>query len=79
MNWIKKYWLEILVFGIVFAILMIDLNPDFTFMNKAADSIGEAIVSLFWTANDKWFWSQMVRVSRIIVGVFFVWIGYCYA
>ena len=41
--------------------------------------LAEAIVSLFWTANDKWFWSQMVRVSRFIVGVFFVWIGYCYA
>jgi hypothetical protein len=39
-NLVKKYWLEILVFGVVFAILVIDLNPDFTFMNKAADSIG---------------------------------------
>jgi hypothetical protein len=39
----------------------------------------EAIVSLFWAKNDKWFWSQMVRVSRIIVGIFFVWVGYYYA
>ena len=46
-NWIKKYWLEILVFGIVFAILMIDLNPDFTFMNKAADSIGYIYSALY--------------------------------
>ena len=36
----------------------------------------EAIVSLFWTANDKWFWSQMVRVSRIVVGVFIVWVSF---
>lgn len=36
----KKYWPEILVFGFIFAIFMIDLNPDVTFMNKAADSIG---------------------------------------
>jgi len=39
-NWIKKYWVEILVFGFVFAIFMIDLNPDMTFMLKAADSVG---------------------------------------
>jgi len=36
----------------------------------------EAIISLFWTANDKWFWSQMVRVSRIIVGAFIIWASY---
>jgi len=40
MNWLKKYWAEILVFGFVFAIFMIDLNPDMTFMCKAADSVG---------------------------------------
>lgn len=40
MNWIKKYWGETLVFGFVLAILMIDLNPDMTFMCKAADSVG---------------------------------------
>ena len=36
----KTYWLEILVFAAVFALYMIDLNPSFTFMNKAADSMG---------------------------------------
>ena len=41
-NWIKKYWLEVLVFGAIFAILLIDLAPDYTFINKAADSIGYA-------------------------------------
>jgi len=40
MTWFKKYWAEILVFGFVFAIFMIDLNPDMTFMCKAADSVG---------------------------------------
>jgi hypothetical protein len=40
MNWLKKYWLELLVFAGIFAILMIDLNPNFTFINKAADSMG---------------------------------------
>jgi len=39
-NWIKKYWIEILIFAGIFAILMIDLNPNFTFMDKAADSLG---------------------------------------
>jgi hypothetical protein len=38
----KKYWLEIVAFGFVFGILMIDLSPDYTFVNKAADSIGYA-------------------------------------
>ncbi len=37
---LKKYWAEILVFGSVFALFMIDLNPDMTFMCKAADSVG---------------------------------------
>ncbi len=40
MTWLRKYWLDALVFGAIFAILMIDLNPDYTFVNKAADSIG---------------------------------------
>jgi hypothetical protein len=39
---LKKYYPEIIVFGFIFAMLMIDLNPDFTFINKAADSIGYA-------------------------------------
>jgi hypothetical protein len=39
---IKKYWPELLVFGFVIVILFIDLNPDYTFINKAADSIGYA-------------------------------------
>ena len=39
-NWLKKYWVEIIVFGVIFAILLNDLAPNFTFMNKAADSIG---------------------------------------
>ena len=36
----------------------------------------EAVVSLFWADNDKWIGSQLVRVSRIIVGVFIVWVSY---
>ena len=36
----------------------------------------EAIASLFWSNNDKWIGSQLVRVSRIIVGVFIVWVSY---
>jgi len=37
---IKKHWAITSVFGFVFAIFMICLNPDYTFMCKAADSIG---------------------------------------
>ena len=40
MNWLKRYWAEVLAFGFVFAIFMICLNPDVTFMCKSADSIG---------------------------------------
>src|SRR5271157_5780850 len=40
MNWLKKYWLHLIVFGGVLAILLNDMNPAWTFMNKAADSIG---------------------------------------
>lgn len=32
----------------------------------------EAIISLLWANNDKWIGSQLVRVSRIIVGVFVI-------
>lgn len=42
MNRIKHWLPEILVFGVILAILLICLNPDYTFMNKAADSIGYA-------------------------------------
>lgn len=41
-KFIKNCYPELLVFGFIAAILMIDLNPDYTFMNKAADSIGYA-------------------------------------
>lgn len=34
----------------------------------------EAIVSLRWTHNDKGLFPQCVRVSRIIIGVFIVWV-----
>jgi len=41
-NWIKKYWLHLIVFGSVLGILLNDMNPAWTFMNKSADSIGYA-------------------------------------
>ena len=41
-NWFKKYWLELVVFGAILSILMIDMSPNWTYMNKAADSIGYA-------------------------------------
>lgn len=40
MTWFKKYWAEILSFGFVLTIFIVDLNPDMTFMCKAADSVG---------------------------------------
>jgi hypothetical protein len=39
-QFIKSWWAEILVFAIVIGSLLTDLNPNFTFMNKAADSMG---------------------------------------
>ena len=39
-KFVKQYYPEFLSFGVILTILMIDLNPDFTFINKAADSIG---------------------------------------
>lgn len=41
-SWLKKYWLELVVFGVILAILMIDMAPSWTYMDKAADSIGYA-------------------------------------
>ena len=41
-NWLKKNWIELVVFGAILAILMIDMSPNWTYMNKAADSIGYA-------------------------------------
>lgn len=41
-NFFRQYWLEFIVFGFILAILMIDLSPDYTYMCKAADSIGYA-------------------------------------
>jgi len=38
--------------------------------------IVEAVISLSWANNDKWLWSQMVRVSRIIVGGFVIWAAF---
>ena len=36
----------------------------------------EAFVSLFWKRNDKWICSQLVRVSRIIIGAFIICVGF---
>jgi hypothetical protein len=36
----------------------------------------EAIISLYWTRNDKWIGSQLIRVTRIIVGIFILWVAY---
>ena len=37
---VKQYWIELLVFAGILSVYLIDLNPGFTFMNKAADSMG---------------------------------------
>jgi hypothetical protein len=36
-NFIKKYWIELLVLGAIFAVLMIDLTPDITWINTDCD------------------------------------------
>ena len=41
-GFLKKYWLELVVFGVILTILMIDMAPNWTYMDKAADSIGYA-------------------------------------
>jgi hypothetical protein len=41
-KFLKTYYPEILVFGFILAIMIIDLSPDYTYVNKAADSIGYA-------------------------------------
>jgi hypothetical protein len=38
--------------------------------------IGEGLISLFWKANDQWMGSKLARVSRIIIGVFILWVSY---
>ncbi len=37
MNWLKKYWLELLVFGAIFGIILTDLSPNFTWMMVDSD------------------------------------------
>jgi hypothetical protein len=39
-RFLRTYYPEVLIIGAIFTILMIDLAPDFTFINKAADSVG---------------------------------------
>jgi hypothetical protein len=36
----------------------------------------EALISIFWQDNDKWIGSQLVRGSRIVVGLFIIWISF---
>jgi hypothetical protein len=42
LSFLKKYYPEILVFGFIATILFTCLSPDYTFVNKGADSIGYA-------------------------------------
>jgi hypothetical protein len=39
MNLLKRYWLEILVFGGIAAVLFIDMAPNFTWMNTDSDGM----------------------------------------
>ena len=36
----------------------------------------EAILSLFWSKNDKWIGSQLVRGTRVVVGLFLMVTSY---
>jgi len=38
-NWIKKYWAELLVFGAIFGVLLVCCTPDFTWINTDCDGI----------------------------------------
>ncbi len=38
-NWIKRYWIELALFGIIFGVFMIDLAPDYTWSNTNSDGI----------------------------------------
>ena len=38
-NWIKQYWAELLVFGTILVVLLIDAAPDYTWINTDCDGI----------------------------------------
>jgi hypothetical protein len=67
LNWLKKYWLEILVFGVIFGILIIDLNPSYTFINKGLDSI-----EYIYCAKYLYVSHQMSPPLFLILGHFFL-------
>lgn len=68
---IKKYIPEIVIFGFIFAILMVDLTPDFTFMNKSLDSIE-------FTFGAKYFYTthQMSVPLYLLLGHLFLMIPF---
>jgi hypothetical protein len=47
-SWLKKYWIEVLVIGIIFAIMMVDLSPDLTWMNVDSDGAEYVMDSIYF-------------------------------
>jgi len=49
MNWLKKYWLEVLVFSALAIILMVDLSPQWTWCNTDSDGAHYTLAAKYMT------------------------------
>jgi len=49
MNWLKKYWPEVLVFGVIAGVLVNNLAPDWTWMNTDSDGAHYTMAAKYLT------------------------------
>ncbi|KKL20556.1 hypothetical protein LCGC14_2454270, partial [marine sediment metagenome] len=49
MKWIKRYWIELVVFGAISGVLLVDLSPDLTWMNTDSDGAHYILAAKYFT------------------------------
>ncbi len=49
MNWLKKYWIELLVFGAIFGIVLADVAPGWTWMSTDSDGAHYTLAAKYLT------------------------------
>ena len=69
MNWIKKYWIEILVFSAIFGVLLNALAPVWTWMATDSDGAHYTMAAKYLTVAH-----HMSAPLYLLMGHLFLWL-----
>ena len=68
-SWIKKYWTELLVFGVISLVLFIDVSPDMTWINTDSDGVHYIYAAKYFYPSHKG-----SAPLYLLLGHLFLWI-----